>query len=226
VLLLSHLLLELLELPRRRGLARGTIHVRLEQLVLEIHARTCTPRALDVAPRLLGAVVALHSRPVPLGALQLRLHLFQLALGERELFTLRRQFSLQNGDALAVLGREPLGHRDGLLILNLPRQPAAPLRIRQALAFYGQLSIGAGDGLLDLGDGDLRVNDGLTHLAREHAQIGWTCGGIQGSAERVPQALEQSLSLFLDQLLRMVFAKKGESTGWTERDEHFGQAGR
>jgi hypothetical protein len=26
--------------------------------------------------------------------------------------------------------------------------------------------------------------------------------------------------------LRIVFAKKGESTGSTERDEHFGQAGR
>jgi hypothetical protein len=154
------------------------------------------------------------------------LHILQLALGKRELFTLRGQLSLEHGDAFAMLGGEAFGDCNGFVILDLAREPAAPLRIRKALAFQCQFSVGPGDGFVDFADGNLGVDDGFTHLARERAQVGRTCGRIQGSAERVPQALEQGPPCFLAQLFRIVFAKNGERTGSTERDEHLGHTGR
>jgi len=153
-------------------------------------------------------------------------HIRQLALGKRELFTLRCQLSLEHCDAFAMLGGEALGYCNGFVILDLAREPAAPLSIRKALAFQCELSVSTGDGIRDFADGDFGVDDGFTHLARERAQVGRTCGRIQGSAERVPQALEQGPPFFLAQLFRIVFAKNGERTGSTERDEHLGHTGR
>jgi hypothetical protein len=53
-------------------------------------------------------------------------------------------------------------------------------------------------------------------LSRERAHIGRR-RRVQRGTKSVPQALEQS------QLLRTVLAKKGENTGSTAVDWHFGQ---
>jgi len=124
-----------------------------------------------------------------------------------------------------VFDDEPLGDRHRLLILDLPRQPAPPFGVREPLTLESELAVGARDGFLNFRYGNFQEADRLTHLAGEGAQIGRTCGSIQGSAERVPQALEHSFPL-LAQLLRIVFAKNGDSTGSTERDEHLGHASR
>jgi hypothetical protein len=142
-------------------------------------------------------VIAFHCRPVALGAPQLGLHLRQLPLGERQLFALRGQFSLQHGNPLAVFGREAFGNRDGFLILDFAGEPAPPFGVRQSLTLGSELPVRARNGFLNLGDGNLRVDDGFSHLARERAQVGPSRagGGIQGRAERVPQALEQRSAL-------------------------------
>src|SRR5436190_1886631 len=93
------------------------------------------------------------------------------------------------------------------------------LRVRELLSLRGDFPLGPRHRLLNLLDGDFGIDDGLTHLPRERAQIG-RGRRIDSGAERVPQALEQ------DQLLRMVFAKKSEKTGSTARDLHSGHAGR
>src|SRR5512145_111026 len=157
-LVLSHLLLELLELARRLRLTRGTVHVGLEQLVLKIHSRTRPAGTLYVTPRALGAAIPFHHRPVSLGALELRLHILQLTLGQRELFTLGGQLSLEHCDAFAMLGGEALGNCNGFVILDLARKPAAPLSIRKALAFQCELSVSTGDGIRDFADGDFGVD--------------------------------------------------------------------
>src|SRR5262245_8510798 len=90
-----------------------------------------------------------------------------------------------------MLGGKALGYCNGFVILDLAREPATPLGIRKPLALQCQLSLGTGDGFLDFADRDFGVDEGFTHLARERTQVGGTCGSIQGSAERVPQALEQ-----------------------------------
>src|SRR5439155_549182 len=85
-------LLELLELPRRGGFACRAIHVRLEQLVLQIETGPRAAGALHIAPRPFRAAVALHRRSVALRALELRLHFIQLPLRQRELLALRDEF--------------------------------------------------------------------------------------------------------------------------------------
>lgn len=183
-LFLSHFLFQLLELARGGIFARGPIHVRLQQLVLKIRPRSGAAGLLDVPPRPFGTGLR---RP---GGLELGLHVVQLPLRQRELFTLGCELALEDADALPMLGSESFRDRDRLLILDLPGEPAAPLRIREPLPLHGQLSIGARDRLLDLLNGDPGVDDRFAHLAREGAQI-WSGRRVEGSAERIPQALEQ-----------------------------------
>ncbi len=79
---------------------------------------------------------------------------------------------------------------DGLRVLNLPGEPAAALGVRESLALDPDLALRALDGLLDLGDGHLGVDDRFTHLPRERSQVRRR-RRIQGGAEGVPQALER-----------------------------------
>src|SRR5438045_9745878 len=102
---LSHFLFQLLELALRGGLARRAIHVRLEQLVLQVCPGPGAACFLDIAPGMLGA------RLCGRRALELRLPVVQLALPEPKLAPLRDQLALQHADALAVFGRETLGPR-------------------------------------------------------------------------------------------------------------------
>ena len=90
--------------------------------------------------------------------------------------------------------REALRDGDSLLVLDLAGEAATTLGVRQLLPLRGKLALGPCHRLLDLGDGDFRVDDGLAHLTRERSQIG---GGrrIECGAERVPQALEQGSAL-------------------------------
>jgi hypothetical protein len=120
-----------------------------------------------------------------------------------------------------MLCGEALGHRDGLLILDLAGETAAPLGVRESLPLHLQLTLGARQGVADFADGDLRFDDRFTHLSRQVPQI--PSGRIHGGPERVPEALEQGVRLA--QLLRTVLAKNWEKTGSTARESHFGQAG-
>src|SRR5882762_6317763 len=182
-LFLSHFLLELLELARRCCFARRPVHVGLEQLVLEIHAGTRVPGLLRGAP-------SFHRRAIPLRGLELCLHVVELALRERQLFTLIGELALQDAEPLAVFRREAAGDGDGLRVLNLAGQPAAALGVRESLPLDRDLALRAHDGLLDLGNGDLRVDDRLTHLACKRSQVRGR-RRIEGGAEGVPQALER-----------------------------------
>lgn len=176
------------------GFARRPVHVRLQQLVLQIDAGPFAASSLHVTPRLLGAALAFRDRAVPLGGLELRLHVVQLALRERQLLALRNQFALQDAEALAVLRREALRDGDGLLVLDLAGEAATTLGIRKLLPLGGKLALGPCHRLLDLSDGDLGIDDGLSHLPRERPQVG---GGrrIERGAERIPQTLEQGSAL-------------------------------
>ena len=127
-------------------------------------------------------------------ALELRLHVVQLALRQPKLLPLRDQLVLQHADALTVFGREALGHRDGFLIPDFAGEPAAAFRVRELLALGGELPLGPCHGFLNLLDGDFGIDDGLAHLPRERAQIG-RGRRIECGAERVPQALEQGSAL-------------------------------
>jgi len=60
-------------------------------------------------------------------------------------------------------------------------------------------------------------------LPGERSEIGSALGSVEGSAERIPQTLEQVGCLA--QLLRTVLAKKSEKTGSTAGESHSGQAG-
>jgi hypothetical protein len=117
-------------------------------------------------------------------------HVVQLALRERQLFPLIGEFTLQHAEPLAVFRRKTTGDGDGLCVLNLAGEPAATLGVREPLALGRQLALGAPDGLLDLDNGDLRVDDRLTHLPCERSQVGGR-RRIEGGAKRVPQALER-----------------------------------
>src|SRR5687768_3913360 len=97
-LFLSHLLFQLLELASGRRFALRAIHVRFQQLVLEVHTGTRPARLLDVAPRALD--VGLCARR----GFELCLHVIQLALRQRQLLALGRQLALEHADALAMLG--------------------------------------------------------------------------------------------------------------------------
>src|SRR2546423_14485622 len=107
-LLLSHLLFQLFELLVRGSLARSLVEVRLQQLILYIHAWSRPAGRLQVAPRALGAALGVGQRPVPLRGVQLVLHLAQLFLRARLFVALGLELALQHRHALAVLAREPV----------------------------------------------------------------------------------------------------------------------
>src|SRR3989442_1355370 len=98
--------------------------------------------------------------------------------------------ALQHPHALAVLGREPVGYLDRLVVLDLPREPAAPLGVGEPLALDGELALGTGHRLAGLLHGQLRLDHRLAHLPRQVAQIPRRRRRIEGGAQGVPQALE------------------------------------
>jgi len=127
---------------------------------------------------------------VTVGGLELRPHVVQLALRECQLFALIGELALEHAQTLAMFDREALRYRDSLRVLNLAGEPATALGVREALPFSSELALSADHGLLDLDDGDLRVDDRLTHLACERSQVGGR-RRIEGGAKGVPQALER-----------------------------------
>ena len=118
------------------------------------------------------------------------MHVVELALREPELLTLVGELPLEHAEPLTVLRRKAARDGDGLGVLDLAGQPAAALGVRESLPLERDLALGAHDGLLDLGNGDLRVDDRLTHLACERSQVR-SRRRIEGGAKSVPQALER-----------------------------------
>src|SRR5207247_1633088 len=115
--------------PTGRSRPRRAIEVVLEPSVRGIHPGPDPARLLQVAPGALGAALGLGHRPVALGTAELRLHLSELPLRQRDLVALRRELALEHPHPLAVFGREALRHVRRLLILNLCREPTAPLGV-------------------------------------------------------------------------------------------------
>src|SRR2546430_15714823 len=150
LLFLFHFFLELAQLPVGRGFPRGAV----EQVRLVARP----PRRLQVAPRALRGALRLRDRTILLRARQLRPHVSQLPLVQGELVPQRRQLLVEHAHALPVLRREPPGHGDGLRVLDLGREPAASLRIREPLALLRELALGARDGLAGLEHRDLRLD--------------------------------------------------------------------
>src|SRR5256885_15813365 len=93
-LLLSHLLFQLFELLVRGGLARSLVEIRLQQLILHIHAWSRPSGRLQVAPRALGAALGFGYGPVTFRRVQLVLHLAQLFLRERLFIALGLELAL------------------------------------------------------------------------------------------------------------------------------------
>src|SRR5438552_17205437 len=139
MLLLSHLLFQLFELLVRGSLARSLVEIRLQQLILDIHARPRAARRLQVAPRALGAALGLSQGPVTFRGVQLVLHLAQLFLRERLFIALGLELALQHRHALAVLARVPVRSLYGLLLPDLSEQSpsqsgvASPLSLSRGL---------------------------------------------------------------------------------------------
>src|SRR5439155_307522 len=106
--------------------------------------RDWTWKVSSVAPRPPGRPLGLRRRPLPLRARELRLHLGELALEQRLLVSERGELPLEHAGALAVLRREPRGDGYGLLVLDLGRETAAPLRVGEPLALERQLAFGVG----------------------------------------------------------------------------------
>ena len=96
----------------------------------------------------------------------------------------------QHAETLAVFCGKSAGDGNGLLVLNLSGEPATAFGVCEPLALERQLALGAHHGLLNLGNGHLRVHDRLAHLPCERAQVRGR-RRIEGGAEGVPQALER-----------------------------------
>src|SRR2546422_7750097 len=104
-----HLLLELPELLVGGGLPRRAVQVRFEQLVPQVRPfpRPHAARLLQITPGALGRAFGFGERPVALGATQLRLHIGELPLVQRQLVLQGRELALEHPHALAMLRREP-----------------------------------------------------------------------------------------------------------------------
>src|SRR5438445_435271 len=149
-----------------------------------------TARCLQVAPRALGAALRGGERSVALGGLELRLHVAELALGERLLVALRLELALQYRDALPVLAGETVGDLHRLLVLNLPSQPATALGIGEALALGRELHFGPLQRFGQLAHGHLRLHHRFAHLAGEVLQVVRRRRRVERGPERGPETLE------------------------------------
>jgi len=89
-----------------------------------------------------------------------------------------------------VLCREPPRYRDGLRILDLGREPAAPLRVGEPLALLGEVAFGPHDRVARLDHRDLGFDHGFPHLPRQVAQISRRRRRVEGGTQAIPQALE------------------------------------
>src|SRR3989449_1515370 len=157
---------------------------------------------LQVAPGALHRALRLREGPVPLRAHELRLHLRELALVQGPLLRQRRAFVLEHAHALAMLGREALRYLHRLPVLDLGREPAAPLRVGEPPALVREVALRARQRRARVLDGELRLHHRLAHLPRQVAQVSRRRRRVEGGAERVPQALEQGPRLALPNRLR------------------------
>ena len=89
-----------------------------------------------------------------------------------------------------MLRREPPRDRDGLRILNLGREPAAPLRVGEPLALLGEVPLGPRDRVSGLDHGHLRFHHRFAHLPRQVTQVSRRRGRVEGGTQGIPQALE------------------------------------
>ena len=89
-----------------------------------------------------------------------------------------------------MLRREAVRDLYRLRILDLGREPAAPLRVGEPLPLGRELALGARRRLARVRDGELRLHHRLAHLAHQVAQVPRRRRRVEGGAERVAQALE------------------------------------
>ena len=89
-----------------------------------------------------------------------------------------------------MLRREPPGHRHGLRVLDLGREPAAPFRVGEPLTLLRQLPLRPRDRVARLHHRDLRFDHGLPHLPRQVTQVARRRGRVEGRTQGIPQALE------------------------------------
>ncbi len=159
--------------------AASRVHLRLQQLVPQVHPGTLPARGLQVAPRLLRTPVGARLGSVQLGLAQLGLHLRHVALGEGQFVLLRGALALEHVHALPVLRREPLGHLHRLLILDLGGEAATPLGVGEALALRRERGLGARQRLVHLLHRDPGLDHRLTHLPRQVPQVAGGRRGVQ-----------------------------------------------
>lgn len=145
------------------GVHLRTVDLVLQQIAVHIGLRPAPARRFEIPPGRL-----LRRRTPGLGALPAAAVLHgqfrQIAIGERQLFALRRQLLLEHADPFPVPRRELLRDLHRLRIGYLRGQGTAPLGIGQLLLLRGQQPFGYSQRIPHRSHRDLRFQEGGVQL--------------------------------------------------------------
>jgi hypothetical protein len=160
------------ELLLNRRFPGLTIHLRSEQLALQIGLGTLPSGLLEFAPRLLDAGQTAVIIQAATGVFEPSPEFGQILFRQTDLVPLDREFALEERNTRTVLLGELAGHPDRLGVIDPSRELASAVDISEMTPFLGKFPLRLLQAIAHVSQTDLEIDHALTDLAGPLTRVG------------------------------------------------------